>query len=148
MPYLIDGNNLMHRGQTRIDLLKELAQFANLKKVQMTVVFDGAPETNFPDNSSFQRVKVYYSVRGSNADARIKSFVESSKERRTLFVITSDRALADYVRRCGAKTINCREFRQRMMNLPPQKKEKIANENVKQEEMAEWLRYFGVDEND
>lgn len=138
----------MFRGQTRRDLLEELARFAQAKKVKVSVVFDGAPEANFPENSSFQTIKIHYHERGSNADARIKSFVEASKERRTLFVVTSDQALADYIRRCGAKVISTREFRQRMLNLPPQKKEKSTNQGVKQEEMAEWLRYFGVDEND
>jgi predicted RNA-binding protein with PIN domain len=144
MSYLIDGNNLMMRGQTRRDLLEELAQFARLKKVRVSVAFDGAPEQNFPDGSSFQGVKIYYHERGSNADARIKRLVESSKERQTLFVVTSDRALADYVRRCGAKVINCRDFRQRMANLPPQKMDKNAADGVKPEEVDEWLRYFGV----
>lgn len=138
----------MTRGQTRRDLLEDLARFAAAKKVRVSVVFDGAPEAHFPENSSFQGVKIYYHERGSNADARIKRFVEASKERQTLFVVTSDRALADYVRRCGAKVMNCREFRQRMTNLPPNKMEKTAREGVKPEEMKDWLRYFGVDEND
>lgn len=148
MPYLIDGNNLMMRGQTRRDLLEELAQFARLKKVRVSVAFDGAPESGFPDGSSFQGVKIFYHERGSNADTRIKRLVEASKERQTLFVITSDRALADYVRRSGAKVINCREFRQRMENLPPQKTERTAREGVKPEEVSDWLRYFGVDESE
>jgi predicted RNA-binding protein with PIN domain len=147
MPYLIDGNNLMWRGQTRRDLLEELAIFAAAKKARVAVAFDGAPEANFPDNSSFKTVKIYYHERGSNADARIKSLVEASKERQTLFVVTSDRALADFVRRTGAKVINCRDFRQKMENLPPIKKQTAA-EVVKPEEMKEWLRYFGVDETD
>lgn len=137
----------MWRGQTRRELLAELARFVAVKKVRVAVAFDGAPEANFPDNSTFQGVKIYYHARGSNADARIKSLVEASNERQTLFVVTSDRALSDYVRRTGAKIINCRDFRQKMENLPPQKKQ-IMTEGVKPEEMKEWLRYFGVDEND
>ncbi len=137
----------MWRGQTRRELLEELSQFAAAKKVRVAVAFDGAPEANFPDNSTFKSVKIYYHERGSNADARIKSLVEASRERQTLFVVTSDRALSDYVRRTGAKVINCRDFRQRMENLPPQKKQP-ALEGVKPEEMSQWLRYFGVDEDD
>ncbi len=138
----------MYRGQTRRDLLDELAQFALVKKARVAVAFDGAPEANFPDNSSFKTVKIHYSARGSNADQRIKQIVEASKERQTLFVVTNDRALADFVRRTGAKIINCREFRQRMANLPPQKKQPDQPEGVKPEEMAAWLRYFGADEDD
>jgi predicted RNA-binding protein with PIN domain len=133
--------------KSRRELLAELAQFANLKKVRVSVVFDGAPETNFPDGASFQGVKVYYSERGSNADARIKRFVENSKERRTLLVVTDDRALADYVRRSGAKILGCREFWHRLSNLPPAKTQK-QTEAVRPEEISEWMRYFGVDESD
>lgn len=138
----------MHRGQTRRQLLEELARFAQIKKARVAVAFDGAPEANFPDNSTFQTVKIHYAARGSNADNRIKQIVEASKERQTLFVVTSDRALADFVRRSGAKTINCRDFRDRMANLPPQKKEQTQTEGVKPEEMSAWLRYFGADEDD
>lgn len=137
----------MWRGQTRRELLEELARFAAAKKVRISVAFDGAPEANFPDNSVFQGVKIHYHERGSNADARIKSLVEASRERQTLFVVTSDRALSDFIRRTGAKVINCRDFRQKMENLPLQKKQ-TAPESVKPEEMKEWMRYFGVDEDD
>lgn len=136
----------MFRGQTRLGLLEELARFAALKKVKISVAFDGAPEANFPDGSSFQGVKIYYHERGSNADTRIKEIVESTRERQTLFVVTNDRALADFIRRTGAKVVNCRDFRDKMANVPPQKKEKA--EGVKPDEMNEWLRYFGVDETD
>ena len=146
--YLVDGNNLMWRGQTRRELLEELALFVRLKKVKMAVVFDGAPEANFPDNSSFQMVKIHYHPRGSNADERIKQIVEASRERQTLFVITSDRALSDFVRRTGAKVMNCPEFRQRMANLPPQKTAAKDEPSVKPDELNDWMRYFGVDETD
>jgi predicted RNA-binding protein with PIN domain len=148
MPYLVDGNNLMRRGQTRKELLEELAQFAAAKKVRISVVFDGAPENNFPDGSTFKGVKVFYSKYGSNADERIKKFIESSKERRTLFVITDDRALSDYVRRSSAKVIKCGEFREKMTDITSQEAEQIHSEEVRPKELAEWMRYFGVDETD
>lgn len=138
----------MYRGQTRRDLLDELARFALVKKARVAVAFDGAPEANFPDNSSFKTVKIHYSARGSNADQRIKQIVEASKERQTLFVVTNDRALADFIRRTGAKVVNCRDFRSKMANLPTQKTEQNTAETVKPEEMKDWLRYFGADEDD
>lgn len=146
MSYLIDGNNLMRGGQNRKSLLEELAQFAAAKKVRAAVVFDGAPEKNFPDNSTFKGVKVYYHEFGSNADERIKQLVESSKERKTLFVVTDDRALASYVRRCGAKVLSCNEFRGRATASKPASETKP--ETIKSDELAAWMRYFGVDESD
>jgi predicted RNA-binding protein with PIN domain len=147
MPYLVDGNNLMRRGQGRRDLLEELASFAARKRVRVSVAFDGAPEKNFPDGSSFKGVKVFYHERNSNADERIKRIVETSKERRTLFVVTDDRALADYIRRSGARIVGCRQFREQLdstvLSTVSEKQE-----TVKQDEIASWMRYFGVDETD
>jgi predicted RNA-binding protein with PIN domain len=133
----------------RKNLLARLAQFAAAKKVRVAVAFDGAPEDNFPDNSTYKTVKIFYNARGSNADERIKAIVENSRERRTLFVVTDDRALSDYVRRCGAKTIRCLDFREQMnraiLNLSqPSEKQ----ESIKPDELGQWMRYFGIDESD
>lgn len=136
----------MRGGQNRKSLLEELARFAAVKKVRVGVVFDGAPEKHFPDGSSFKGVKINYNRFGSNADERIKQMVESTKERKTLIVVTNDRALAAYVRRCGARILSCKEFRERMnVNQPPID---AKPETIKADELASWMRYFGVDESD
>ena len=96
MSYLVDGNNVMgqrvgwHRDKAgaRRRLLTELARLARAAGVTIEVVFDGAPEEHFPDGSKFMGVGVFYAERGSNADERIKSLVEASRERRTLKVVT------------------------------------------------------------
>lgn len=158
MSYLIDGNNVMaqrvgwHKDKSaaRRGLMDELAEFIQTKKVRVSVVFDGAPEEFFADGSSYKGVKIFYAKQNSNADERIKRFVESSKERRTLIVVTSDRALADYCRRCGTQIIRSGNFRQ-MMEEARQKNqhnEKSPNEGVKKDELKSWMRYFGVDELD
>src|SRR5213079_1777770 len=122
MSYLIDGNNVMgqrvgwHRDKAgaRRRLLGESARFARGAGVTVEAVFDGAPDEFFPDGSSFMGVRVFYAERGSNADERIKRLVEASRERRTLKVVTSDRALADYVRRCGVRVMRSGEFRRKI----------------------------------
>jgi predicted RNA-binding protein with PIN domain len=156
MSYLVDGNNVMaqrvgwHKDKPRArrGLLDELASFAARKRVRVAVVFDGAPEAHFADGSSYRGVKIFYALRGSNADERIKAIVEASRERSTLRVVTSDRALADYVRLCGAHVIRSGEFRKLM-------KEPVATDAAPGEEKREiqadtahWLRYFGVDGED
>jgi predicted RNA-binding protein with PIN domain len=158
MSYLVDGNNVMaqrvgwHRDKAgaRRRLLKELAGFARGAGVSVEVVFDGAPEEFFPDGSSFMGVRVFYAERGSDADSRIKDLVEASRERRTLKVVTSDRALADYVRRCGVEVIRSGEFRKRLDAAEAERasakdeREGAAREGVKESEMDEWMYYFGV----
>lgn len=156
MSYLIDGNNVMaqrvgwHRDKAgaRRRLLTELARFARGAGVTVEAVFDGAPDEFFPDGSYFMGVRVFYAVRGSDADSRIKQLVEESRERRTLKVITSDRALADYVRRCGAQVVRAGEFRRRLDALSaadPDESEREARGGVKESDLGEWMYYFGAD---
>ncbi|HEX8720505.1 MAG TPA: NYN domain-containing protein [Pyrinomonadaceae bacterium] len=158
MSYLIDGNNVMaqrvgwHRDKpgARRRLLSELARFARAAGATVEAVFDGAPDEFFPDGSYFMGVRVFYAGRGSDADTRIKGLVEGSRERRTLKVVTSDRALADYVRRCGAQVVRSGEFRRRLdaLSADPGGGEGAARGGVRQEELGEWMYYFGADPED
>jgi predicted RNA-binding protein with PIN domain len=132
--------------QNRKSLLDELARFAAAKKNKVSVVFDGAPENNFPDGSSYKSVKIFYNSRGSNADERIKRIVEATKERRTLIVVTDDRQLTSYVRKCGAPVQGCRRFREQMSAYNAVSNESEKLETIKPEELSGWMRYFGVDE--
>src|SRR5947209_10116482 len=158
MSYLIDGNNVMaqrvgwHRDKpgARRRLLEELARFARESGVTAEAVFDGAPDEFFPDGSSFMGVRVFYAARGSDADTRIKELVEASRERRTLKVVTSDRALADYVCLCGAEVVRSGEFRRRLDAAVAVAQESGATkrEGVEASEMGEWMYYFGVSPDD
>lgn len=157
MSYLIDGNNVMaqrvgwHRDKpgTRRVLMDELAEFARAKRARVAVVFDGAPEKHFADGASYRGITVFYADRGSNADERIKRIVDSAQERRTLLVVTSDRELASYVRRCGVKVIRSGHFRKRMdeAQLAPPSTQEEPN-RVEQDEVPDWMRYFGVEPGD
>ena len=152
--YLVDGNNVMaqrvgwHRDKpkARRRLMDELARFAQVRQVRVTVVFDGAPEKFFRDGASYRGVRLFYSERGSNADERIKQLVEQSRERRTLIVVTSDRALSDYVRRCGARVMRSGEFRKRIEESAASNSN--SDEPAVEGELNEWMRYFGVSPED
>jgi predicted RNA-binding protein with PIN domain len=156
MSYLIDGNNVMaqrvgwHRDKARARraLMNDLARFAASRRVRVGVVFDGAPEKHFADGALYKGIRVFYSERGSNADERIKQLVEESRERRTLLVITSDRALADYVHRCGARVIPSGEFRKKMEEALADASRQDTNELLVKGEFNEWMRYFGVETED
>ena len=158
MGYLVDGNNVMaqrvgwHRDKrgARRRLLDELAQFAQAKRVSVAVVFDGAAETHFADGSSYKGVRVYYAERGSNADERIKRLVEATRERRTLWVVTSDRALTEYIRRCGAQHLRAGEFRQRLETPTSATASRETNSDPKiaDEDLPQWMRYFGVEDDE
>ena len=128
----------------RRGLMEELARFARARRVSVSVVFDGAPEEFFADGSSYKGVRVFYSERGSDADERIKQMVEGTRGRRTLLVVTSDRRLADYVRRCGAQVVRSGEFRKRMEEAAAGGGGADEGEPTAEGELGEWMRYFGV----
>lgn len=146
--YLIDGNNLMGAQTSRRHLLRDLARFAKSKQARVTVVFDGAPDDHFPENSSYQTVKIFYARRNSDADTRIKEFIEKSSEKRQTTVVTSDRALIGYVRQYGAKTLSSADFRRKLDETDLPLAEQDFDQSVKPDEMSQWLRYFGADETD
>jgi predicted RNA-binding protein with PIN domain len=156
MSYLVDGNNVMaqrvgwHRDKrgARRALMDDLARFALGRRVSVAVVFDGAPEKHFADGASYKGIRLFYAERGSNADERIKQLVEQSRERRTLLVVTSDRALADYVRRCGAQVIRSGEFRKKMEEAAADTSPQETDEPSVNGELNEWMRYFGVEAED
>lgn len=152
MSYLIDGNNLIGQSarwrksgtNARRVLLDELSAFAARRRVRIAVVFDGAPERFFADGSSYKGIQIRYAHRGGNADARIKELAESARERRTLIVVTSDRALADYVRACGAKVMSAKEFQARLVETENSENTAKRDERVASKDVDEWMRYFGV----
>lgn len=155
MAYIVDGNNVMgqtpgwHRDKSgaRRKLVEQLAAFAQIKKARVTVVFDGAPDRLMPDASAHRGVKILYADRGSNADARIERIVESSSDPRGLAVVTSDRHLAFVVRSRGAEVIRSGEFRKQIERALARAGEPEDGEKYKVDDLNEWLRYFG-EEND
>jgi len=160
--YLVDGNNVIgQRGKgyeswwrdkpgARRQLLGDLATLAKVKRLRLAVVFDGAPDQSFPDASSFRGVKVFYARQGSDADTRIVEIVEAERNRKNLVVITSDRTLAARVRVCGVRVMRAGEF-QRLLDEASAatfNHSNVASLEVKEEERDEWMRYFGVSEDD
>jgi uncharacterized protein len=153
--YLIDGNNVIgqrvgwHRDKpgSRRRLLEDLAGFLRVKKTRIAVVFDGAPDKSFPDGSSYCGVKIFYARQKSNADSRIIEIVEAEKNRKGLLVVTSDRALAAYVRLCGVDVMRSGEFRRLLEKSPTSSLDQSALP-IESGDTDGWLRYFGVGEED
>lgn len=155
MAYIVDGNNVMgqtpgwHRDKpgSRHRLLRELAAFAAGAKARVTVVFDGAPDDGVPDGSTFRGVRVYYPARGSDADSVIERLVASSRDRRGLTVVTSDRRLAAECRDLGARVVRSGEFRKQMASAASRApdEEPGKSEAPPAEAVDEWMRYFGCE---
>jgi predicted RNA-binding protein with PIN domain len=155
--YVIDGNNVIggrvgwHRdkpGSRRL-LLHDLARLARVKKLRLNVVFDGAPDPQFPDGSSYRGVRIFYSRLGSDADSRVVEMVEAERNKKSLVVVTSDRKLTSRVRACGARVMRSGEFRRMLDEIAENAPDQDADTpKIKDDEMSEWLRYFGLEESD
>ncbi|HKQ91938.1 MAG TPA: NYN domain-containing protein [Blastocatellia bacterium] len=155
--YVIDGNNVIggrvgwHRdkpGSRRL-LLHDLARLARVKKLRLNAVFDGAPDPQFPDGSSYRGVRIFYARLGSDADSRIVEMVEAERNKKSLVVVTSDRKLTSRVRASGARVMRSGEFRRMLDEIAENATDQEADTpKIKDDEMNEWLRYFGVEESD
>lgn len=155
--YVIDGNNVIggrvgwHRdkpGSRRL-LLHDLARLARAKKLRLNVVFDGAPDPQFPDGSSYRGVRIFYARLGSDADSRVVEMVEAERNKKSLVVVTSDRKLTSRVRASGARVMRSGEFRRMLDEIAENATDQEADTpKIKDDELSEWLRYFGVEESD
>ena len=155
--YVIDGNNVIggrvgwHRdkpGSRRL-LLHDLARLARVKKLRLNVVFDGAPDPQFPDGSSYRGVRIFYARLGSDADSRIVELVVAERNKKSLVVVTSDRKLTSRVRASGARVMRSGEFRRMLDEIAENATDQETDTpKIKDDEMSEWLRYFGVEESD
>jgi len=148
MPYLVDGNNVMaqtvgwHRDKAgaRRNLIHHLARFLAARKVKVKVVFDGAPDDEFPEGVRHKSVHVLYARPGSDADARIQELICQSSKKRDLILVTSDRSLAEFARRQGTKVIPSGRFRKMLEQvLMTDYANPLAEPRVNVED---WLEYF------
>ena len=120
-----------------------------MKKLRLNAVFDGAPDPQFPDGSSYRGVRIFYARLGSDADSRIVEMVEAERNKKSLVVVTSDRKLTSRVRASGARVMRSGEFRRMLDEIAENATDQEADTpKIKDDEMNEWLRYFGVEESD
>jgi predicted RNA-binding protein with PIN domain len=119
--WLIDGMNVIgsrpsgwwrDRPGAMRELSGELGELARETGDELTVIFDGRPfELDAPEGVSVE----FATRRGPNAaDDDIAALVERDPDPGGLTVVTSDRTLAERVRRTGAAVVGAGEFRRRL----------------------------------
>lgn len=129
MRWLIDGYNVILSDQKlakvlrndnesgRRELLVEIVSSRRFVRQEMAVIFDG----RFGASSSREgrKLEVRFTSRGETADDVIKSEIGMSKRRRTLTVVTDDRAIIAFAKECGARTLGSRDFVRLIRERPP-----------------------------
>jgi predicted RNA-binding protein with PIN domain len=109
---IIDGYNVTKTGYPSLTLadqrsriLTGLGGLAVQARVEVTCVFDGA-ELNGPVHVSAPRgVRVMFSAPGEIADDLIRRLVRAEPSGRAIAVVSSDREVAESVRRMGARPV-------------------------------------------
>lgn len=110
---IIDGYNVTKTGygtltlaDQRARLMTGLGGLAAQTRVEVTVVFDGA-ELNAPVQVVAPRgVRVMFSAPGEIADDLIRQLVRAEPQGRAIAVVSSDREVAESVRRMGARPVS------------------------------------------
>ncbi|SHF45076.1 NYN domain-containing protein [Streptoalloteichus hindustanus] len=108
---VVDGYNVTKTGYPELTLAdqrerlaNQLAALAARTGAEVTVVFDGAGVVAVPAAGP-RGVRVLFSDPGVLADDVIRALVTAEPEGRPVVVVTSDRAVADSVRRRGAHPV-------------------------------------------
>jgi predicted RNA-binding protein with PIN domain len=108
---VVDGYNVSKTGypelplaDQRSRLVGQLGSLAARTGVEITVVFDGAGVITAPPRGS-RGVRVLFSDPGVLADDVIRDLVAAEPQGRPVVVATSDRAVVESVRRCGAHAV-------------------------------------------
>jgi predicted RNA-binding protein with PIN domain len=156
MAYLIDGNNLlghlfpggMRDPENRLALVRKLKAFQRFTRTRVTIVFDGRPSREVEALSDGgDRFAVRFPAEGENADGAIMDLIDRRRDRRRLFVVSSDRELRAYAREAGAHPLPCREFETGLKRVLRERR--AAREMDKPDprstplELNLWLNVFG-----
>jgi predicted RNA-binding protein with PIN domain len=120
MSYIIDGSNFLGRAgrpvkdpAEKMELARRLSVFQRQTRARVTLLFDGAadPALETPPPAPGQRtLSVLFPPGGRPADDLIMEILEGRKENRDVVLVTSDRELAAFGRRRGARVKACADF--------------------------------------
>jgi predicted RNA-binding protein with PIN domain len=155
MPLLIDGHNLIGQSpdlklsdpNDEAKLVQRLKRYAARADKRITVIFDNARDADFvslwDDSEDHGAVKVRWAQAGRQADDVIRDIVGATKDRRGLIVVTSDGAVASFVRACGVRVQTSHEFHKEMQNALGTKFEPEAKPTkTSATEIDDWLKVF------
>jgi predicted RNA-binding protein with PIN domain len=161
MPILIDGHNLI--GQMRnisladpddeAQLVMLLRRYATKKRGRkVIVIFDGGVYGH-PDNLNGYGVEARFAKSPSDADSELIRRIRAVRRRDEWQVVSSDNAVAGAARAHGVPVMSSQEFARRLeaINAPKPNAslhEKRNDRPLTKAEIAEWMRLFGVKEED
>ena len=136
MAYLIDGNNLLGRIAPhelrerggREGLVVRLLAFQRLTRTRIHVVFDGSPEEEPVADVLNPKFTVHYPGRGQSADEVIAGLIDRQADRRSFFVVSSDRAIRGLAKAHGLQSVTSDEFAREIKRALRERRDRRAME--------------------
>lgn len=161
MPILIDGHNLIGQLPTisladpddEEQLVLLLRRYAARRRGRrVVVVFDGGVYGH-PVNLNGQMVEAHFARPPANADAELIRRIRGVRRPAEWTVVSSDRAVAGEAKAHGLTVVSAQEFARRLVALDQPApaaslRSKRNDRPLSKAEVAEWLRLFGVEEED
>lgn len=164
MALLIDGFNLIYKfpelegfmcfgqlNKAREGLLEIVRDYQKIRKMGITVVFDGKKEPSIEVRSEkIGSIDIYYSLDYS-ADYLIKQFIKKDMNPKMITVVTSDKDIIFYINRFGAKNITSEKFAEHVnsvfknsMLAEEEKMEELQkiNPSISDDEVSYWQKMF------
>ncbi len=159
MPILIDGHNLIGQlpdidlsdPDDEAKLVTKLRRYAARKRKRRIVVVFDSGVYGHPQNLNGYGVETRFVKPPQNADQELIRQIRAIRRREEWLVVTSDRAVASEARARGIQVISAQEFARRLQALDQPRvnaRNKLADRPLSKAEVEEWLRFFGVDEDE
>jgi predicted RNA-binding protein with PIN domain len=146
--YIIDGNNLIgkisdlwalqqkDKQMSRVKLVKIIDQYFNNKNVKVSLHFDGFAGDAIPSSSA----KIYYS-NNKTADSKIKQEIDSSKNPKTIAVVSSDHSVQNYAKVNSSKVFKSETFSKQLNEKKSVNSEEEISKSISDDEIK---KMFGV----
>jgi predicted RNA-binding protein with PIN domain len=151
MPYLVDGNNLLGAARDarlglprdEAELLRRLDRFAQARRSEILVVFDGPAGTGRAAGQAGRvgRARVRYAGSGRQADDLIVEMIVGWNNPAEITLVSSDNQLRGRAKATGARVMGCAEFAGRLRAAA----EGLTNGEDDKPlvgDIAEWEEYF------
>lgn len=139
MAYLIDGNNLLGHlaaeelrdPRGRDGLILRLLTFQRATRKRIYLVFDGRPSDDDTHVTVNNKFSVIYPEAGESADSIIHEMIGRQVDKRTFFVVSSDREIRDAACSRGIQTLSSEEFGRELTRvIKDQKKMREMDKHV------------------
>lgn len=146
--YYIDGYNLLFRSfldesklaDVRQQIIKNLNEMAAFLKLEIILVFDAQHQMGDSSRSHYQHLEILFSAYGETADELILEEIKSKKYPKTITVVTSDKKLAWFARRCSARTESVEDFLNWLNRRYQNKIRRNEQEDSKQDQPAKKIK--------